>query len=70
MRKLANKMANDPKMLIPKCKSECAKCAFDKTLIKLQKIHSMRLNPNALKKLAGSGKQLERGYAAMLILAA
>ncbi len=69
LRKLANKMANDPKMLIPKCQSECAKCAFDKTLIKLQKIHSMRSNSNALKKLAGSGKQFERGYASMLILA-
>ena len=70
LRKLANKMADNPKMLIPKCQSECAKCAFDKTLVKLQKVHSMRNNPNALKKLAASGKQLERGYAAMLILAA
>ena len=70
LRKLAKNMANDPKMLIPKCDSECTKCAFDKVLIKLQKIHSMRDNSNALKKLAGSGKQLERGYAAMLILAA
>ena len=69
MRKLANKMANDPKMLIPKCESECSKCAFDKILIKLQKINSMKSNPIALKKLAGSGKQFERGYASMLILA-
>jgi len=69
LRKLAKKMAADPKMLIPKCDSECSKCAFDKVLMKLQKVHSMRNNPTALKKLAGSGKQFERGYASMLILA-
>ena len=69
LRKLASKMAESPKMLIPKCESECSKCAFDKTLVKLQKINSMKSNPAALKKLAGGGKQFERGYASMLILA-
>ena len=69
LRKLASDMANDPKMLIPKCESECSKCAFDKVQMKLQKIHSIRSNPATLKKLAGSGKQFERGYASMLILA-
>ncbi len=69
LRKLAKRMADDPKVIVPECVSQCSSCAFDKTLVKLRKIHSMRKNDKALVKLASSGKQLERGYASMLILA-
>ncbi len=69
LRSLAKDMAQDPGMLIPGCAGKCSRCQFDKVLAKLRKIQSFRDNPDALKKLASSGKQLERGYAVMLILA-
>ena len=69
LRKLARRMADNRKMLIPTCDGECSRCAFDKPITKLQKIHSMRDNPAALARLAKSGGQFERGYASMLILA-
>ena len=70
LRKLASKMAEDPEMIIPKCESECTKCGFDSTLSKIKRIQSMRKDAKALNKLAKGGKQFERGYASMLILAA
>jgi hypothetical protein len=62
-------MAQDPGMLIPDCAGECSRCPSEKLLARLRRIHAKREEPEALRKLASSGKQLERGYASMLILA-
>lgn len=70
LRALARDMADDPGLLIPDCAGQCRRCQFDRLLAKLRKIQASRGNPVALKRLAGSGKQLERGYASMLMLAA
>jgi hypothetical protein len=69
LRTLAKDMAEDPGILIPDCIGKCSRCQFEKLRAKLRKIQSFRDNPAALKKLASGGKQLERAYAAMLLLA-
>jgi hypothetical protein len=69
LRALAKDMADDPGILIPDCIGKCSRCQFEKLRTKLRKIQSFRDNPAALKKLASGGKQLERAYASMLLLA-
>lgn len=69
MRALAKDLADDPGILIPECAGECSKCHFDKLHAKLKKIQGYRDNPDVLRKFASGGKQIERAYAAMLILA-
>jgi len=70
MRKLAKQMAKDPKMLIPECIGSCARCPFDRLLQKLQRIQKYSDRPVFLQRLARGGRQFERAYAAMLLLAA
>jgi len=70
MRRLAKDMAKDPKMLIPECLEDCGRCQFDKLHLKFTKIQKFKDHMSILNKLARGGKQLERGYASMLILAA
>ncbi|MDO9537298.1 MAG: hypothetical protein Q7J68_03155 [Thermoplasmata archaeon] len=69
LRALAKRMAKDPGILIPECVGQCSRCPFDKLLLKLRKIQSFSKNSAVLKKYASGGKALERGYAAMLMLA-
>lgn len=72
LRNLAKSMAKDPGMLIPKCLSgqpSCSKCKWEKTRQRLLRIQRYSGNLFILNKLAKSGKQLERGYAAMLLIA-
>ncbi|MFO7618077.1 MAG: hypothetical protein R6W91_00185 [Thermoplasmata archaeon] len=69
LRALAKEMAQDPAILIPGCAGKCSRCPFDKLLVRLRKIQAYRDNAAVLKKFASGGKPLERGYAAMLILA-
>ena len=69
LRTLAKDMAEDPTLLIPGCAGNCSRCPFKKLLARLRKIQAHSGNPDALRKLTSSGKQLERGYACMLLLA-
>lgn len=66
--KRAKKLADKPGLLIPDCIGECRGCDFDKLEIKLNRISKFNGNMSALQKLAKSGGQIERAYAAMLIL--
>ena len=69
LRALAKEMADDPGFLVPECAGECSRCQMSKLHSKLKRIQGFRENPNALKKMASGGGNLERSYAAMLILA-
>ncbi len=69
LRSLAREMAEDPGILVPECAGPCSRCPMDKMQARLRKIQVNRDNPKALKRLASGGRQLERSYAAMLILA-
>jgi hypothetical protein len=69
MRKLGKQMAKDPKMVIPECIGDCGRCPLDRQFVRLQRIQRYKDKPVFLNRLARSGRQFERAYAAMLLLA-
>lgn len=67
----AQRLANDPAMLIPRAEGEeCRKCKWPKLEKGLSKIAYFKDDPDRLVKLAGKGDQFLRAYAATISLAA
>jgi len=69
LRALAKEMAEDPGILIPECAGKCARCPVKKLESGLRKVQAYRKNHGALQKLTSRGGNLERAYAAMLMIA-
>jgi hypothetical protein len=63
----AKKIRKNPDLIIPKCEHE-GRCAFDKIRRQIQRIQSLADDEKKLAKLAKSGDQLARAYAATLLL--
>jgi len=66
----SKKLADDPSLIIPTCMDESRHCPFIKIEKKLQKVLRYKDDPDRLVKLASTGDQLIRAYAATISLAA
>lgn len=66
----SRRLAEDPKILLPKCEQECRRCPFDKLLSKMEKAQRYADDADALVGIASHGDQLVRAYAATISLAA
>ncbi len=63
----AKKILKNPDLIVPKCEHE-GRCAFDKIRRQIKRIQSLADDNKKLAKLAKSGDQLARAYAATLLL--
>src|SRR5271157_2341635 len=66
----ADRLAEDPSVLIPKCEGKCWRCPYDKLLKKMEKVKQSRGDAETLQAIAMHGDQLVRAYAATLSLSA
>lgn len=66
----ARRLADNPSLLMPKCKSDCKRCEFEGLIKKMETIAKHRDDSNRLTAMAGWGDQLVRAYAATISLAA
>lgn len=64
----AKKIKKNPKLVIPKCDHE-GRCPLDKIRRQVVRVQSYAEDEKKLTRLAGSGDQLARAYAATLLLA-
>lgn len=64
----AKKILKNPDLIIPRCEHE-GRCVFDKIRRQIQRVQSLAGDEKRLTKLAKSGDQLARAYAATLLLA-
>jgi hypothetical protein len=64
----AKKILKNPDLVVPRCEHE-GRCAFDKIRRQIKRIQSLADDDKKLAKLAKSGDQLARAYAATLLLA-
>ncbi|UCE72960.1 MAG: hypothetical protein JSV56_07945 [Methanomassiliicoccales archaeon] len=64
----AKKIKKNPNLIIPKCEHE-GRCAFNKIRRQISRVQTYADDEKKLTKLAGSGDQLARAYAATLLLA-
>jgi hypothetical protein len=64
----AKKMKKNPGLIIPKCEHE-GRCPLDKVRRQIFRVQNFADDEKRLTKLAGSGDQLARAYAATLLLA-
>ncbi|MGD1061278.1 MAG: hypothetical protein ABR879_07450 [Methanomassiliicoccales archaeon] len=66
----ADRLAEDPSVLIPQCEGKCWRCPYDKLLKKMEKVKQSRGDAETLQAIAMHGDQLVRAYAATLSLSA
>jgi hypothetical protein len=64
----AKKLLKNPDFIVPKCEHE-GRCTFDKIRRQIKRVQSLADDDKRLAKLARSGDQLARAYAATLLLA-
>lgn len=67
--KKANRLADDPGLLIPECIGDCRRCDFERILAKFERINRFKNSTKIIQRFARTGSQLERAYAVMLLLA-
>ncbi len=64
----AKKLSKNPELIIPECQGDCSRCVFERTKKQIERIQAFEGDKKKLSKLAKSGDQLARAYAATLLL--